>query len=137
MARGNSRERDDDDDREDDCPADTSDFDALTHSLRADLRGLRQSFETAVRVEWLRFKTRMVDSGIGLALYLFLFGFGLIIVFSAATFIANAIRDSLGNLGAGFAILGTVLVLILMLRIYVRASGARKARRALEESEQP
>jgi hypothetical protein len=135
MHRGNSRERDEDDDRDDENP-EPSAFDTLTHELGVDLRGLRRSFETAVRVEWLRFKTRMLDSGISLALYLFLFGFGLIIVFSAAAFIANAIRDSLGNLGAGFAILGAVLVLILSLRIYVRASGARKARRALEESEE-
>jgi hypothetical protein len=131
MARGKAHERECD--HRDDPSLD--DLDSIASDLKIDLHGLRRSFDRAVKVEWIRLKTRILDSGIGAALYLFLFGFCLIIVFSSAAFLANAVRDALGNLGAGFAILGAVLALILGFRAYVRASGLKKARRALEEEE--
>src|SRR5262245_44977470 len=112
------------------------DLDALVRDFRADLRGLNRSLRRAVRLEWLRFRALAVDSGIQGALYVGLFGFILAIFLSAGVFISLAVRDSMGNLGAGFAILGVLLAGGLVLKSLVRRRGVRTARRALEEDEE-
>lgn len=114
-------------------PAD--DIDALVQDFRGELRGLNRSLRRAVRLEWLRFRTRAVDAGLLGALYCGVFGFLLAIFLSAGVFIALAIRDSLGNLGAGFAIVGVLLAAGLVLKSVVSRSGVKAAKRALEDDE--
>jgi len=113
----------------------SDDIDALAQDFRADLRGLNRSLRRAVRLEWLRFRTRAVDAGLLGALYCGVFGFLLALFLSAGVFIALAVQESLGNLGAGFAILGVLLGAGLILKSVMSRSGARAAKRAFEEDE--
>lgn len=116
--------------------ASADDLDTLVREFRADLRGLNRSLRRAVRLEWLRFRALAVESGIRGVLYFSLFGFLLAMFLSAGVFIALAVRDGLGNLGAGFAILGVLLGGGLILKSAARRQGVRTARRALEEEDE-
>lgn len=139
MRKGNPRDDGDDEDFESDIPDDdsSSDYDTLVQDLRGDVRGLGRSFHRAVSIEWLRLKTLAVDGAVKWALFTLIFGFFLAIFISAGAFVAQGVRDLLGNFAAGFSILGIILVLGLILRSVVRKQGVRAAKRAHRRRPEP
>jgi hypothetical protein len=132
VRKGNPRDDGDDEEFESDLPEDdsSSDFDTLVQDLRGDVRGLGRSLHRAVSIEWLRFKTLAVDGAVKWALFLLIFGFFLAIFISAGAFVAQGVRDHLGNFAAGFGILGVILVFGLVLRSVMRKQGVRSVKRA-------
>src|SRR5687767_2842800 len=109
MRQGKRPRRERDEDGFDDEPV-SENFDTLVDDFRLDLRNLHRSFHRAVTLEWLRFRARLLDAGVQGVLHFFVVAFFLAIFLSGGVFIALAIRDALGNLVAGFTILGVVLL---------------------------
>jgi hypothetical protein len=98
-------------------------------SLRADLRGLGRSFARALKLEWLNLKTEALDSGVKAAAWCGVFAFFLVLFISAGSFVATGVRDLLGDLVGGLALLGLILALGLALRFRLRSQALGKARK--------
>jgi hypothetical protein len=138
MRRGNPRDEGDDEAFDDDLADEesSSDFDTLVDDLGGDVRNVGRRIKGAVTIEWLRFKTLAVDGVVKWALFILIFGFFLAVFISAGAFVAQGVRDLLGNFAAGFAILGVLLSLGLVLRMILRKQGLRQARAAFTEGEE-
>jgi hypothetical protein len=117
-----------------DPPEDSSspELDALARELRLDFRNIREGFSRLVLVQWLSFRTRAVSAAFSAALLLCLFGFCVSAVVLSASFLANGVRRALGDVGAGFAILGAIAAIVLGLRAWFKIQGVRSAQRAME-----
>ncbi|HKS15698.1 MAG TPA: hypothetical protein VJU16_00140 [Planctomycetota bacterium] len=107
--------------------------DPAVRSLGSDLRRLRDRFNRTVLVEWLRFRTQAGDAFLRSAFYLCFFVFCLVGCLAAAAFLAYGIRDALGNLGAGLAILALLIGAGLALRFHLWNKGIRRTRRVLAD----
>jgi hypothetical protein len=123
---------------DDESPAENSSgLDTLVRDLRFDLRCVRDRINRTMLVEWLRLRTRAADAFLRSAFYLCILGFCLVACLAAAAFLANGMRDALGNLGAGLAILALLIGAGLALRFHLWSKGVRRVRRVLAEREPP
>src|SRR5262245_59040576 len=110
-------------------------LDSMVQEFRIDLRQVRRSFNRMALVEWMSFRTRAIDAAFSAALVIGLFGFCLAAFVLAAAFLANGVRQALGDLGAGLAIAGLVVIGAAAARWYVRRRGVRAARREMERED--
>ena len=106
-----------------------AELESLVKKLRSDLGGVHDGLKRAARVEWQRLKVRAVDAGFRAAFFLSLLAFAVSASITAAILIAAGIRGALavwsragwvGDLGAGFAILGIAIGGALGVRAHLR-----------------
>jgi hypothetical protein len=107
--------------------------DPLAKTVRLELDGLGRALEKAVRLEWIRFRTKAVDAFLGGVFVAVALGFCLGAVAAAAWFLANALRDAVGNLAAGAVILALMICAGLAVRARFRRRGVREAREVSED----
>jgi hypothetical protein len=111
------------------------DLESLAETAQVELSGLRRDLNRAIRLEWIRIKTKIVDACIGGAFFLTLAAFFFAAVGTAAAFLAIELRNAIGNLGAAGAILAVVAGGGMVLRAHLRHQGVREARKASEVDE--